>query len=185
MSIYTNIKRLKNLSYKIFCAPFVKKSFAQCGSSVWVPPGCQFFGIENIHVGNRVAFGIGTVVLSTRAKVVIQNDVMTGPNVTIVTGDHRVDILGRTMFSIHDDEKLPENDRDVLIENDVWIGANAVILKGVTIGRGSIVSAGAVVTKDVPPYAIVGGVPAKVLKYRFTDEQIDEHEKILKEVNKK
>ena len=57
------------------------------------------------------------------------------------------------------------------------------ILKGVTVGRGAVIAAGAVVTKNVPPYAIVGGNPAKLIKYRFTPEQIDQHEKILKERN--
>lgn len=92
---------------------------------------------------------------------------MFGPHVTVVTGDHRIDIPDRPMISVRDDEKLPENDQDVVIENDVWGGANATILKGVTIGTGSVISAGAVVTKDVPPYSIVGGVPAKVIKMRF------------------
>jgi len=59
-----------------------------------------------------------------------------------------------------------------IIGNDVWIGANAIILQGVTIGDGAVIAAGAVVTKDVPPYAIVGGVPAKVIKYRFSDDVI-------------
>ncbi|WP_284641760.1 xenobiotic acyltransferase family protein [Paenibacillus silviterrae] len=59
------------------------------------------------------------------------------------------------------------------IGNDVWIGINATILQGVTVGDGAIIAAGSVVTKDVPPYAIVGGIPAKVLKYRFGEEQID------------
>lgn len=58
------------------------------------------------------------------------------------------------------------------IGNDVWIGHNALLMEGVTIGDGAIVAAGAVVTKDVPPYAIVGGVPAKVIRYRFDEEQI-------------
>ena len=61
----------------------------------------------------------------------------------------------------------------VVIENDVWIGANVSILDGITIGNGAIVGAGAVVTKDVPPYAIIGGVPAKILKYRFMPIDID------------
>ncbi len=59
------------------------------------------------------------------------------------------------------------------IGNDVWIGANVLILDGVTIGNGAIIAAGAVVTKDVPPYAVVGGVPAKIIKYRFNKEEID------------
>ena len=61
----------------------------------------------------------------------------------------------------------------VTIGNDVWIASHAVILQGVTIGDGAVVAAGAVVTKDVPPYAIVGGVPAKVLRYRFPQKLID------------
>ena len=62
---------------------------------------------------------------------------------------------------------------DIIIKDDVWIGLNAVICSHVTIGQGAVVAAGAVVTKDVPPYAVVGGVPAKVIKYRFTQPVID------------
>lgn len=61
----------------------------------------------------------------------------------------------------------------VVIKNDCWIGYGAYLINGVTIGNGAIVLAGAVVTKDVPPYAIVGGVPAKVIKYRYDEETID------------
>lgn len=64
-------------------------------------------------------------------------------------------------------------DRKVEIGNDVWIGANAVIMPGVHIGDGAIVGAGAIVTKDIPPYAIVGGVPAQIIRYRFPQELID------------
>ncbi len=60
------------------------------------------------------------------------------------------------------------------IGNDVWIGARVVILDGVKIGNGAVIAAGAVVAKDVPPYAIVGGVPAKLIRYRLTPERLDE-----------
>lgn len=62
---------------------------------------------------------------------------------------------------------------NIIIQNDVWIGAKSTIMSGVKISNGSVVGAGSVVTKDVPPYAIVAGNPAKVVKYRFTEEQIE------------
>lgn len=71
-------------------------------------------------------------------------------------------------------EKLfDESSKKTIIGNDVWIGARAIILSGVKIGDGAIIAAGAVVTKDVEPYTIAGGVPAKPIRKRFTDEQID------------
>ena len=65
------------------------------------------------------------------------------------------------------------NGFSAIIGNDVWIGRNAMIMGGITIGDGAIIAAGAIVTKDVPPFAVVAGVPAKVIKYRFSSEQID------------
>lgn len=67
----------------------------------------------------------------------------------------------------------------MVIEDDVWCGANVTILKGVTIGRGSIVAAGAVVTKSFPPYSIIGGVPAKLIKKRFSVGEAEENDKKL------
>lgn len=89
------------------------------------------------------------------------------------------------MSSVTDNEKLPENDRDIIIDDDVWIGINAIILGGVHIGTGSVIGAGSVVTKDVPPYAIVGGNPAKVIRYRFTEEEIKTHTEILERKKEK
>jgi acetyltransferase-like isoleucine patch superfamily enzyme len=74
-------------------------------------------------------------------------------------------------------EKLPQNDRDVVIEDDVWIGANAVILKGVTVGRGSIVGAGSVVTRDIPRYSIFVGQRASSLRPRWDPQTVALHEK--------
>lgn len=81
------------------------------------------------------------------------------------------------MFDVK--EKKPENDLKVIIEDDVWLGTGAIILKGVTIGRGSVIAAGALVTKDVPPYSIVGGLPAKVIKMRFSEQELKEHKRLL------
>lgn len=70
---------------------------------------------------------------------------MFGPNVTIRGGDHRIDVIGRNTVDIKEYEKLPENDKDVFVDDDVWIGCNVTILNGVHIGRRSVVGAGSVV----------------------------------------
>lgn len=157
MSLYVYYNKISRGLHRIFCEPLIKKAFAKCGNSVRVPKGCEFSGIENISIGNNVALGSGLKILTTRAKVSIGNDVMFGPNVTVITGDHRIDIPDRTMISLTDRDKLPENDQDVVLEGDNWIGANATILKGVKIGFGAVVAAGSVVNHDVPPFSIVGG----------------------------
>jgi acetyltransferase-like isoleucine patch superfamily enzyme len=122
--------------------------------------------------------------MCTNAPIIIGNNVMFGPRVTMITGDHRIDIIGRYMKDITDEEKLPENDLPITLKGDNWIGANATILKGVTIGEGAVVASGAVVNRDVPPYAIVGGVPAKIIKYRFDENEIARHKELLAELKK-
>lgn len=135
------------------------------------------YSFHTIEVGDDVFIGQGAVLLASESKIVLGSKIMLGPNVTIMGGDHNTSQIGRYMYDV--DEKLPENDLPVHIEDDVWIGTGAIILKGVVIGRGSIVAAGALVINDVSPYSIVGGVPAKEIKKRFTKEEIEVHEKIV------
>lgn len=103
---------------------------------------------------------------------------------TIITGDHHY-LIGKYLDEVKDADKIPANDQDVVIEEDVWCGANVTILKGVTIGRSTIIAAGSVVTKSCPPYSIIGGVPARVIKKKFSDEEIIQHEQLLYNQNYK
>ena len=147
-------------------SPFKTRLLGSCGANVRIGQRVSAEGWEKIHIGNRVSIGLECRFLCTRAAVRIGDDVMFGPRVTVISGDHRIDILDRPMASLTDKDKCPENDQEICFEGDNWIGANATILKGVTIGKGAVVAAGAVVVKDIPPMAIVGGVPAKVLSMR-------------------
>ena len=149
---------------------FTKKAFGRCGKKVKIGRNCLFYGIKNMTVGNSVFIGDDCLFMCTMARIIIRDHVMFGPKVITITGGHQYDIVGKYMDEITNEEKSRQIDKDIIFEGDNWIGANAIILRGVTIGFGAIVAAGAVVTKDVPPCAIVGGNPAKIIKSRFNNE---------------
>lgn len=99
----------------------------------------------------------------------------------VLSADHYLNHISTYPFKaklLSPDSKEGVSKGDIIVDDDVWIGIGSIILSGVHIGQGAVISAGAVVTKDVPPYAVVGGVPAKVIKYRFDAEMIKELLKI-------
>lgn len=180
MFVRGGVKSSLSFSYfwdKIW-TPFYKRSMKYCGKGVYLRPmSSDFKGLWNMSIGEGSSIPKGSTFYCTEAPLTIGKKVIFGPSPTIITGDHRIDVIGKYIMDSH--EKLPENDAPVVIEDDVWCGANVTILKGVTIGRGSVIAAGAVVTKSCPPYSIMGGVPAKVLKCRFTIDEAIEHERQL------
>ena len=149
--------------------------FRNVGESTYISPGCHFT-YNTISIGKNTYIGRNCIFQSTHGEIIIGSNVMFGPSVQIHGGNHEINVMGTLMKDVR---KQPESDGKVIISDDVWIGSCAIILKGVTIGRGAVIGAGSIVTKDVPPYAIVAGNPAKILKYRFTPEQIKTHEEIL------
>ena len=158
-------------------APVWKRAMKSCGRGVYLRPmSSDIKGLKNLSIGDGTSIPKGSTFYCTEAPLTIGKKVVFGPRPTIITGDHRIDIIGKHIIDVTVDEKLPENDMPVVIEDGVWVGANVTILKGVTIGRGSVVAAGAVVTKSCAPYSIIGGVPAKLIKMRFTEEEIKKHE---------
>lgn len=182
MNIYNlGIKSQLGIEYlkDKFWAFFIKRSMGHCGKNVMIKPSTSVFkGIENFHFSDDVRIARYAVIYSTNAKVIIGNKVDIAPYLKIITGNHRINDMGHFMFD-GTIKKLPEDDKDVIIEGDSWFGINVTILSGVTIGRGSVIAAGSVVTKSCPPYSIIGGMPARILKYRFTIEEVLEHEKKL------
>lgn len=122
-------------------------------SGVWIRP------INGLVIGDNVSIG-KDVIITTAGGVTIGNNVLIGHGTKIISANHRIPPGGEDIrFAGH--ELKP-----VSIEDGAWIATQVVILPGVNIGKGTVVSAGAVVTKDVPPFAIVGGVPAKIIRYR-------------------
>lgn len=136
---------------------FKYRGLGACGKNVVIPDGFKTYGKSNLYLGDDVSIGINNVFMCTRAQIKIESHVMFGPRVTIITGNHRMNVIGKYMTELTDAEKEPSDDQPVEMEGDNWVGANVTILKGVTIGKGAVVAAGAVVTSDVPAYAVVGG----------------------------
>lgn len=166
---------LRNISNRILRF-FMRYNFKKCGKNVKFN-AFDYLSHKSISIGDNVYIGKGAKFSARHSNIIINSNVMFGPNVLIRGGNHNTEVIGKFMFDVK--EKRKEDDEDVIIQNDVWVGANATILKGVNIGRGSIVAAGAVVTKSFPPYSVIGGVPAKILKRRFTYEQVKIHENQL------
>jgi acetyltransferase-like isoleucine patch superfamily enzyme len=142
---------------------------------VFDPFGLYTF--STIFVGNDVSINARPTLMARHSEIHIGNKVMFGPEVMIIAGNHNTSVVGDFMSDVT--HKRPEDDQDVVIEDDVWIGSRAVVLKGVVIGRGAIVGAGAIVTRSVPPYAVAVGVPARVVGFRGNVDAILRHEAAL------
>lgn len=135
---------------------FYRMMFKSCGKSLLIYPDAYIVFSERISVGEQVSINTG-VHIDGQGGLTIGNFIMIGPNCVIVTIGHGYKRTDIPMYA------QPFEYGPIVIEDDVWIGASAVISPGVRIGRGSIIAAGAVVVKDVPPFSVFGGVPAKLL----------------------
>ena len=133
----------------------MKELFGSIGEHPSIMPGFHCDTGKNIQIGKNFLANYNVSILD-RAPVVIGDTVMLAPNVVITTANHPLDAEGR--------RKHLGIAKPVTIGNDVWIGANAVILPGVTIGNNVVVAAGAVVREDIPDNTLVAGVPARRIK---------------------
>ena len=132
--------------------------------------------IENVKVGKYTYGVIYPYIFSEKYNLEIGNFCSIAPDVSFVlSGDHYLNHISTYPFysKCIDGRNEAISKGDIIVKDDVWIGARSIILSGVTINQGAVVAAGSVVTKDVPPYAIVGGNPAKLIKFRFDKCIID------------
>lgn len=156
------------------------KQFKKIGTNVIFETGVLVFHPENISLGNNIYVGHHTILkgyykneliiedgtwigqqcfFHSAGGIYIGTNVGIGPGVKIITSSHKSD---SSLPVLHSELLFKE----VIVESDSDLGVGSIVLPGVKIGKGAIVGAGAVVTKDIPPYSIVAGVPAKVIKYR-------------------
>lgn len=159
---YSSVK-LGQTAWRRFCG---KLMLADCGAEVNIEKDAIFS--QKVTLGDFSGIGINAKIYG---ECHIGAFVMMGTDVTVITRNHRFDRTDVPMM-----KQGFEDEKPVYIGDDVWIGDRVIILPGVHIGNGCIIAAGSVVTKDVAPYTVVGGVPAHFIKERFSEEQLTKHE---------
>lgn len=148
--------------------------FGYYGKNVNLIPPLTISNPENVFLYGNNGLNNATI-LTTNARFIMGVNSGAASGLKVVTGNH-ARIVGIPYRSITEDIKPKGLDEDVIVKEDVWIGINVTLLSGVTVERGATVAAGSVVTKSIPPYSICAGVPAKVIKFYWTVDQILQHE---------
>lgn len=150
-------------------AVFARPDVCTCPSKVFL------YEDTNIYSGSKFIISPN----GNGGRFIMKRKSGSAQGLTIITGNHSIEVPIDKYMKDNILERNGDVDKDVIIEEDVWLGANVTILSGVTVGRGSIIGAGSVIRKNIPPYSIVYGNPAKVISFVFTPEEIIEHEKFL------
>lgn len=153
-----------------------KSKFGYFSESAFIDGPAEVLNPQNIYIYDHVHIMSGSKILVTKSKFVMKHHSCAAQGLVVLTSNH-ISKPGTWFLTM--ENRLEDYDKDVIVEEDVWIGINVVLLAGVTIGRGSVIGAGSVIRNDIPPYAIVTGNPAKVVGFKFNPLEIIEHEKKL------
>lgn len=174
------IEKLKNLKsalgYMIQQHSIKRKSFGYIAKSAYINTPTQILNHQNIYLYDHVHLMDGARLLITKGKFIMKHHSCAAQGLVVLTGNH-ISKPGTWFLTM--ENRADDYEKDVIVEEDVWIGINVILLTGVTIGRGAIIGAGSVVRSSIPPYAIVTGNPAKVVGFKFNPLEIIEHEKKL------
>ncbi len=154
-----------------------RSKFGYIADDVTLIPPLRISNPENVFLYGDNGLRNANI-MTTNAKFIMKSHSGAAEGLRVTTGNHAM-ILGRFYRTIAEAEKPKELDKDVVVESDVWIGRNVTILSGVTIGRGCTIGACSLISKDIPPYCVAVGVPAKPVKFKWTIDEILYHEEQL------
>lgn len=183
MKINSLIKKLPialRALYSTYINLYDKKQYGFYGNHVILQPPIIITNPQNIYLNDNInIFGNSQLIISSKGKFIMKKNSGAAQGLTVITGNHTTKpTIGIWHKEVIQDVST-DKDSDIIIEEDVWIGSNVTLLPGVIIGRGAIVGAGSVCRNSVPPYSIVIGNPAKVISFKYTPEEIIEHECLL------
>ena len=179
MSFFRGTKNL----IKHILSFWVEQKYPNIDKTAKIHPSCTVYNPENLYMSELTNINGGAYIMNTRAKFIMKKYSGAAFGLTVITGGH-LSVPGMHHKQINNRIKDEidinhEEDQDVIVEEDVWIGAKTVLLRGVHLGRGCIIGAGSVVRRSVPPYAMVAGNPAKIIGFRFNPKEMAIHEAAL------
>lgn len=159
-SLFFGVASIIPTTFGVFIRGMLAKVFFKhCAGFAWLQPRIILVHTDRIRIGTNFGVNSGTYINGV-GGIDIGNYVLIGSNVTISSGEHPINGHYPEIFT------RPTIPKKITIEDDVWIGAGAVIMPGITLSKGTVVGANAVVTKNTVPYSVVAGVPAKILRIR-------------------
>ena len=155
----------------------IKRRLGFCGKDNNILPPCSIGTPQNVYLYDYTLVQPGATFIIAGGEVHIHKWSSLSFNCTVVTGNHcpTVGVNQRILERLHMNDK----ESDVVVSEDCWVGANVTLLSGTNLGRGVVVGACSLVNKEIPPYAVVVGIPAKIIAPKFTLEQVLEHERML------
>lgn len=132
---------------------------------------------QNVYMHEQTRIQGHSKIITYTGKFIMKRYSGAAPGLTVITGNH-IPTVGIPHYMLPN-LRINESEKDIIVEEDVWLGANVTLLSGVTVGRGAVVGACSVISKDIPPYAVVVGNPFRIIASKFTTEEILSHEKKL------
>ena len=172
------IKRLKKAIKWLIALTPLRSQFGYCAENAIINYPIRVYSSKNLFIYENTLISQDTCIInSKREKVVIKKYTGIAARTTFVTNNHVSTVS--IPFSLLAPSHINDKSADIIVEEDCWIGTGAIILAGGHLGRGCIIGAGSVVNKDLPPYAVAVGCPARIIAVKFSISQILEHEKAL------
>ncbi len=161
---------------KHFLPEYDYSKMGMMGTHVKIAPG-SFLNEKNLYLEDYTMLQEGIRLISNEGRLIVKKYSVVASNCIFIPGTHRLKV--GVPFYLAAKYHIGDEDKQIVIEEDCWVGAGCIVLPGVKIGRGSVVGAGSVVTKDVLPYSVVAGVPAKIIAVKFREEDVLLHEQVL------
>ena len=176
-SFLIGIRRYYYYLKKWYVYPCAIKRFGSIGPHVFIDTPSFFTNQKDVFLEDHLMIRFGFKLINYTGKLIVKKYTMIAPCCTIVTGNHTKNISVPQMMACIN--HINDNEGDIVIEEDVWIGINCTLLHGCSIGRGAVIGGCSMVNKPIPPYAVAVGSPAKIIASTFSIDEIIKHEMAL------